>query len=249
MLRNHPGGRRDAPDDRDVPFLPALHAAALPDRVDLRASCGAVYNQLDIKSCSANAVAALMVFLGNVERRPIEPPSRLFIYYNERKLEGTLPGDDGAAIRSAMKCVVKQGACAETQWPYDPAMVSTEPPAPCYESAKSCRAFAYSRIAQNLDHMRGCLAEGYAFAFGMQAYMQGFEAAKTSGLIPMPGSNDTLVGGHAVLAVGYDNATQTILALNSIGTGWGQSGYFTLPYAYITNTTLAYDCWTIRSVT
>ncbi|MEO9171086.1 MAG: peptidase, partial [Candidatus Baltobacteraceae bacterium] len=110
------------------------------------------------------------------------------------------------------------------------------------------RGLTYFRIAQDLDHLRACLAQGYAFVFGMQAYEQGFSAAQHSGHLPMPGPHDTLVGGHAVLAVGYDDASRTFTALNSLGKTFGDAGYFTLPYAFLTDPKLAYDFWTIRTL-
>jgi len=52
-----------------------------------------------------------------------------------------------------------------------------------------------------------------------------------------------------VLAVGYDDASQRFLVRNSWGSGWGQAGYFTLPYAYLTTRGLASDFWTLQIVT
>ncbi len=244
----HLGGKRDTADSRDFRFAPALEKHAVPPAVDLREHCGVVYDQQPLQSCSANALSSLLTFVANKEKRPIEPPSRLFIYYNERKLEGTLPKDGGAQIRTGLKTVAKLGACSEKLWPYEPDNASTEPALECYKDAKATRALQYFRIAQDLDHLRACLADGYAFVFGMQAYLQGFEAAQHSGVVPMPASTDTLMGGHAVLAVGYDDRAKTVTVLNSLGKSWGSEGYFTLPYEFITNADLAYDFWTIRSV-
>ena len=244
----HLGGKRDSEDSRDFRFTPAIEKHALPPAVDLRHHIGSVYDQQPLQSCSANALSSLLTFVGNAEKRPIEPPSRLFIYYNERKLEGTLPKDGGAQIRTGLKTVATFGACSEIMWPYDVDKADAEPTPGCYKDAKSTRALQYFRIAQDLDHLRACLADGYAFIFGMQAYLQGFEAAQHSGVLPMPAPSDTLMGGHAILAVGYDDRMQTITALNSLGKTWGSEGYFTLPYAFVTNASLAYDFWTIRSV-
>ncbi len=243
----HLGGKRDATDARDFAYTPPA-ALSLPTQVDLKERCGGVYNQLPLHSCSAHALASLLTFVGNVEDRPIPLPSRLFIYYNTRQLEGTLPADDGATIRSAIKTVVSQGACGEELWPYDVAQAAAQPPPHCYEAAKTTRALSYYRIAQNLDHLRATLAEGYAFIFGMQAYAQSFIAAQNSGVLSMPAAGETLMGGHAVMAVGYDSAARTITALNSLGASWGNAGYFTIPFAFFTDDKLSYDFWTIRSV-
>jgi C1A family cysteine protease len=64
----------------------------------------------------------------------------------------------------------------------------------------------------------------------------------------MPGPSERAVGGHAVLAVGYDDASQTFLVRNSWGTGWGMAGYFSMPYTYLIQPGLSEDLWTIRIV-
>jgi C1A family cysteine protease len=97
--------------------------------------------------------------------------------------------------------------------------------------------------------MKGCLASGYPFVFGFTVYSS-FEGAKVaqSGIVPMPGSAEKPIGGHAVLAVGYDDDTREFLVRNSWGPGWGIKGYFKMPYAYLTAPKLATDFWTIRGV-
>jgi C1A family cysteine protease len=97
--------------------------------------------------------------------------------------------------------------------------------------------------------MKGCLAEGYPFAFGMTVYdsFEGDEVAKT-GVVQMPSPDEQVVGGHAVLVVGYDDSQQIFIVRNSWGSEWGMGGYFTLPYAYIVNPDLASDFWTLRRV-
>jgi C1A family cysteine protease len=71
--------------------------------------------------------------------------------------------------------------------------------------------------------------------------------AKT-GHLQMPLSGEKQLGGHAVLAVGYQDSSQTFIVRNSWGTDWGIKGYFTMPYPYLLQGTLASDFWTIRSV-
>ena len=90
---------------------------------------------------------------------------------------------------------------------------------------------------------------GRPFVFGFTVYesFEGPDVART-GVVPMPGHQEKSVGGHAVMAVGYDDSTQTFLVRNSWGSGWGLGGYFMIPYAYLTNHGLANDFWTIKRV-
>ena len=241
----------DLPDQRDHLYTsPYAAGVTLPSSVDLRTSCPPVYDQGQLGSCTANAIAGALEFDEMKEGlSPIVMPSRLFIYYNERAMEGTTATDSGAQIRDGIKTVAAQGACSESEWPYDITKFAVQPPSGCYQDAPQNKALTYQRVVHNLDLMRACLASGYPFVFGMTVYAS-FEsqAVAQSGQVPMPAPNEQTIGGHAVLAVGYDDSQQVFLVRNSWGASWGMQGYFTLPYAYLSSSNLTDDLWTIRSV-
>jgi C1A family cysteine protease len=241
----------DLPDQRDHLFAapPAVHAA-LPSAVDLTPNCPAVYDQGQLGSCTANGIAAAIEFDQMKQAlADIFTPSRLFIYYNERVIEGTVGTDSGAQIRDGIKSISQKGACHEDLWPYDITQFTTQPPDAAYADALKHVAVAYQRVAQDLTQMKGCLADGYPFVFGFSVY-HSFESQEVaqSGHAPMPAASEQLLGGHCVAAVGYDDANQWVKCRNSWGTGWGMQGYFTLPYAYLTQSNLSSDFWTIRVV-
>jgi C1A family cysteine protease len=148
-----------------------------------------------------------------------------------------------------MKSVAKQGAPPEKAWPYDIDKFRAEPPRKCYTEGAQHVAIRYQRLAQTLNQLKGCLAEGYPFVFGFVVY-DNFESAEVakSGEAAMPRAREKQIGGHAVLAVGYEEARQRFIVRNSWGTGWGKRGYFTLPYPYLMQSTLSSDFWTVRSV-
>jgi C1A family cysteine protease len=220
-----------------------------------------VYDQGQLGSCTANAIGAAFEFQQRKEQLADFMPSRLFIYYNERKIEGTVDQDSGAMIRDGIKTVAKQGVCPETEWPYEaiPADANghfppgsreaTKPTDACYQDALKNRVTTYQRVITTLDQLRGCLAAGYPFVFGFTVY-ESFESQQvaSSGEAPMPKAGEKQLGGHAVLAVGYDEDQQRFIVRNSWGPGWGMKGYFTLPYPYLLQDTLSSDFWTIRSV-
>ena len=240
----------DQPDQRDHLYAaPPESLAALPAKADLRAKCPPVYDQGQLGSCTANAIAAALEFERMRQKLRDFMPSRLFIYYNERVIEGTVRSDSGAQLRDGIKTVASQGACPEKDWAYDIAKFATKPPAKAYQDAKLDRAVSYQSIVQDLNQMKGCLASGFPFVFGFTVY-QSFEtpAVAKSGHAPMPRWGERPVGGHAVMAVGYDDSNQWLVVRNSWGSGWGIKGYFTLPYAYVLAGSLASDFWTIRLV-
>jgi C1A family cysteine protease len=236
----------DLPDQRDFLYAaPAPFQQNIPSSMNLSSKCPPIYDQGQLGSCTANAIAAAIEF----EQKKRFVPSRLFIYYNERVIEGTVASDSGAQIRDGIKSVATQGAPPEKVWPYDIAKFDITPPPLAYTDAKTDMVTLYQRLVQDLNTMKGCLASGYPFVFGFTVYTS-FESKTVakSGIVPMPSSGEKSVGGHAVMAVGYDDASREFLVRNSWGPDWGLKGYFKIPYAYLTETNLASDFWTIRGV-
>ena len=250
MSIGHYGWVPDLPDQRDLVYsAPPAFITALPTAVDLRPHCPSVYDQGQLGSCTANAIGGAIEFERLKQGLSDFVPSRLFIYYNERVIEGTVSTDSGAQIRDGIKSVASQGACHESIWPYDITKFADAPPQAAYDDARSHTVSAYQAVVRNLTQMKGCLAAGYPFIFGFSVY-ESFEsqAVAQSGHAPMPAPGEQLLGGHAVDAVGYEDANQWFIARNSWGTGWGMAGYFTLPYAYLVQPSLSSDFWTIRIV-
>jgi C1A family cysteine protease len=245
------GWIRDLPDNRDHLCAASPEVVtSLPPKMDLRSQCPPVYNQLQLGSCTANAIAGAVEFdLIKEKKQRIFVPSRLFIYYNERVIEGTPDSDSGAQLRDGIKTVSKQGDCPEDMWPYDITKFAVKPPMQCYQNAKQYEAVQYQRLAQNLNQLKGCLASGYPFVFGFTVYAS-FESTQVAqtGTASMPLPGEQVIGGHAVLAVGYDDTLQRFIIRNSWGDGWGMGGYFTLPYTYLIDQNLSSDFWTIRVV-
>jgi C1A family cysteine protease len=257
------GWRRDLPDHRDVVYSVNLNILqSLPQAVDLRPQCPPVYDQGRIGSCTANAIAGAIQFNRNKNAQaPSFLPSRLFIYYNERVMEGTTPTDSGAFIRDGIKSTNKEGVCPESSWTYDDtpapfnapfpptAKAGQKPPANCYTEALNYQVTSYQRLNQSLSQLRGCLAEGFPFVFGFSVYSSFFDSNNQPEInIPLPSLADSFEGGHAVMAVGYDNATQMFIIRNSWGPTRQDKGYFYMPYSYLTDANLSADFWVIHTL-
>jgi len=240
----------DLPDARDLMFSASEAVlATLPSTVDLRPQCPPVYDQGQLGSCTANAIGGAYEFMQTKEGQPDFMPSRLFVYWNERRIEGTVGEDSGAMIRDGIKSIHRLGVCSESTWPYDIARFTDKPPAAAYTEATQHQATVYRRVLQNLRQIQGALASGTPVVFGFTVYesFESPEVAKT-GVVALPAHGEKVLGGHAVLAVGYDDALQALIVRNSWGTGWGQAGYFTMPYAYATDPQLAQDFWAVYAV-
>jgi C1A family cysteine protease len=237
----------DIPDQRDYLLSAIMKVPTkLPLSVNLRPFCSKIENQGQLGSCTANALAGSLEFLEMKDKVPFQDFSRLFIYYNERALEHTINSDSGAMIRDGIKTLAKQGVCAEKSWPYVESKFKAKPLSACYKEALNHQIASYHRML-TLDEMRSCLAEGFPFVFGFTVY-ESFESQQVakSGVVSMPKPKERALGGHAVMAVGYDDANQTFIVRNSWGEDWGKKGYFTMPYKYLSDRNLADDFWSIR---
>jgi len=262
------GWKPDMPDHRDLhvtfdkveaPSSIKKKAEGTKETVDLRPQNGGfpIFNQGHLGSCTANALAAAFHF--TLHKMTVEndkdfadfTPSRLFIYYNERLVEGSVSQDAGAMIRDGIKVMSKVGVCPESVWKYDdgPAFFKQQPDKQAYEVAHKCRVMGYARVAQDLSQFKACLKNGYPFVFGF-AVLSSFQTAEVArtGKMVMPQPTDQQLGGHAVCAVGYDDFMQCFIVRNSWGEGWGDKGYFYMPYEYMCHPALASDFWAINWV-
>jgi C1A family cysteine protease len=217
---------------------------SLPTSVDLRQRMPPVYDQGQLGSCTANALAAAFEF----DDANAWTPSRLFIYYNERMIENDVGVDGGAQISDGVNSLETYGVCQESSWPYDISQFAIKPSESCYTEALANKAFTVENIPDDEVSIKTSLVNGFPVVVGIQVYAS-FESqdVASSGIVPMPDtSSEECLGGHAVLIVGYDDASSSWLMRNSWGTSWGMAGYFTLPYAYIS--TYGSDLWNITKI-
>jgi C1A family cysteine protease len=165
------GWRPDLPDIRDLRYSASMETInTLPSKVDLRKNCPPILNQIPFNSCTANAIAVAHQFEQIKQRAKANfTPSRLFIYYNEREIEGTVDYDSGAYLRDGFKSIAKQGVCPETMWPYEIEKFATKPSNDCYADALDHQVLRYLGVEQSENHLKACLAEGYPFVFGFQS--------------------------------------------------------------------------------
>jgi len=240
----HYGWIPDVPDQRDYLYSAIRPVIRLPDKVDLRKGCSKVERQGKLGSCTAQALAGNLEFLDKKLDGKYTDTSRLFIYYNERVLIDTVDYDSGASLRDGIKTLKNDGVCSEESWPYMIEKFDQKPPNKCYIEAKKHCIQSYHRI-NNLQEMLVCLAEGFPFVFGFTVY-ESFDAARVrkTGVVHMPKKGEKTIGGHAVLAVGYDRVKKQFLVRNSWGKEWGRDGYCTMPFKYLE--TLGGDFWTVR---
>jgi len=236
----------DHPDIRDLMF--AAPTTPLPPKVDLSPIMPPVLDQGSIGSCtghgSSEAVRAALISAGH----PDVPLSRLFPYWNGRAYEHTTNEDAGAMIRDVVKGLTKYGAATEALWPYSEPF-ARKPAAAAYTDGATRQVLEYRRVAISATAIKQALAAGFPVIIGISVY-ESFEGAgvAATGLVPMPGKHEQMLGGHCMLAFSYDDATQSFGVRNSWGEGWGDHGNCHIPYAYLGNSALASDFWTLTKV-
>jgi C1A family cysteine protease len=240
--------KEDSVDERDFKFSKVISPAyeiTLPLSVDLRAKMPPVYDQEDLGSCTANAGCG---YLSYRYKKPFIMFSRLFLYYKERELEGTIPYDAGATMRSIAKALNKFGVCKEEYMPYVTADFAKPPSEEATKNALKYRINAYHSV-KDLQEIKQCLAlRQEPILLGMKVYSS-FEGeyTKKSGRMTMPQKNEEYLGNHAVLVVGYYNMTKNdgyLIVRNSWGEKWGDRGYFYMPYTYL-NSGYTFGYWTL----
>jgi C1A family cysteine protease len=208
----------------------------LPPIVDLRHLDIPIYDQKDQGSCTANAGAAAYEFI--LKQRGIEfSGSRDFLYYAERMIDGDPGKDAGSSLHTTAHALARYGICEEKLWPYSDADLLPDPTVKCWQSALGHR-ITQGLVLAGLMAMKQWLTQRQCpFIFGMEVYAS-FENT-VDGYIPMPAKSEEYMGGHAVCAVGYDDAKQVFICRNSWGDSWADKGYFYLPYAYMTDQNLS----------
>ncbi len=241
-------------------FLPQLHdprdrllklaaPTHLPAAVDLSPSIPFIFDQGGLGSCTSNAACLALARLQRIQN-PRYPfvPSRLFHYFNERQALGSTAWDSGATLRSALKTLAKDGVPKELLWPYVESKLTDAPPFPVYKSALQHRVFSYAAVDISERALKTALAASYVICIGITAYdfLESAEAAKT-GYVAMPGPDESPLGGHAILLVGYDDSTRRFKFANSWSSDWGQGGFGYLDYEYVL--TLGQDAWVLESLT
>jgi len=235
---------------------------SLPDSVDLKEWCSPIEDQGELGSCTAQAGVALVEYF---ERRAFGKhidASRLFLYKAARNMLHWT-GDTGAFLRTTMGAMTLFGVPPEEYWPYEVADFDKEPPAFCYAFAQSYQTISYYRLDPPgtskdalLKQIKTNLAGGLPSMFGFTVYSS-ISQATSAGNIPYPTSGEKILGGHAVVAVGYDDTvkikntnpggietTGAVLIRNSWGADWGSNGYGWLPYEFVLKG-LAVDWWSL----
>lgn len=258
-IKNNPRGRKynlikDRPDERDIVFQPErlrVDLSTLPPSYDLRVT-GAVPPILDqgsLGSCGPNQISNSLRFCLKKLKSSVDfQPSRLFIYYFAR-LTDKLPltEDSGISIRGGLKAVQKYGACSENNWGYNISKFREKPSDDAIKAATNhMQGFKYISVPQNLMNIKQALFGGFPILCGIQLYTS-FESQKvqSTGIVPIPNiKKEALLGGHCVAIIGYNDDRRIFILANSWG-GWGNKGYFTLPYDYILDPKLASSFWIV----
>jgi C1A family cysteine protease len=237
---------KDKIDTRDHPYQ--LTNTEQANIVDLRQYCSLIENQGNLGSCTGNAIAGAIELLHKRQNRTLDI-SRLFIYYYERKFIGTVNYDSGAYIRDGIKACYTYGAPTENLWPYNIRKFKTVPTKTALIDAAKRKVTSYQRAA-DFNQVIDAITSGYPVTIGFSVYSS-FDspAVAKTGIMPYPNlRKEKLLGGHAVLLVGYNKNDNTFIARNSWGTSWGDKGYFYMPFQVIQNTRMSNDFWVIKSI-
>lgn len=234
----------------------------LPAAVDLRPLCPPVYDQGSLGSCTGNGWAFIVEWAQYLNKfKTLWTPSRLFIYYDERVLEHDVNQDAGASVADGGRVVTTWGVCKEKTWPYVIQKFRVKPSPYAYSEAARYKIRSVATLDNtNVTEVKTAVSSYHPVVMGFDVYKT-FESDQVAanGLVPLPGPNEELLGGHCVAIVGYNDAyvfppafhvpPGCYIVRNSWGSNWGLKGYFLVPYSYFSNTNLASDFWTASGIT
>lgn len=249
------GWRRQLPDPRDHVWALTVEETTtiLPLSHSLRPEMPPVYDQGQLGSCTANAIAGCVQYqqMKEKEAEGSHVPSRLFIYWNERRIEGTISYDAGAVIRDGMKVISTVGAPPESDWPYDISRFTEKPPPIAFSDALNYTA-KYGAVTQSIHSLQASVYFGRPVVFGFTVFSSFETNIGSNGIMPMPNVNkEDIMGGHAVSCVGYKHINGSLYfeCRNSWGSLWGNDGYFFMPAAYMVDQNYCSDFWHINITT
>jgi C1A family cysteine protease len=238
--------RPSIPDHRDFLFSAPI-GTALPTSADLGSAIPPIKDQGQEGSCTGFSLSSAREVVAK-EHGNYVPFSPAFIYYEERLKEHTQNQDSGAYIRDGLSVLRAMGVCPETDFPYVVGGYATAPPQQAMIDAHEYRITSYSRLP-GLSALKYAIVNKHPAVLGIAVY-QSFEAVGADGKVPMPAAGEELLGGHAILVVGYHNDAHApgggwLTLNNSWGKGEGKHGQFFLPYAYATNAQYTFEMWTL----
>lgn len=245
------------PDDRDFKSLRKLSAPIkLPEKFQLIPEIPG-YDQLNAGSCVGNGCCSAFRYeVAQLKGNFDFEPSRLFVYWNARNIDGSTNEDAGTYIRSAFKAMNKDGLCLEKFHPYDDSLTAVvkKPSIEAYENGLKNVTVKYARVDQTETAIKQTLCSGAAVVFGFTVYNSFFGSwSETTGIMPLPKKNEGIQGGHCVFAIGYEDTKKAFLCQNSWGM-WGSAAipnkvnYFWMPYSFALNPNEADDFWCIEEV-
>jgi C1A family cysteine protease len=240
----NPKANKNTPINNKTNIIPIVNPKLIRKIVDLRNKMPPIVDQGSLGSCTACALCGIVSYLN-----PKITGSRLFLYYNERVMIGTINIDSGAYIRDGVTSLTKMGICPESMWPYIIPNFKTKPPINCYKKAMDSQVLTSKNIYNNTTDMMSALNAGHPFVVGIMVYssFMTLSVART-GMVPMPKKGESILGGHAVVVCGYDDNKKLWICRNSWGTNWGEKGYFYLPYNYLLDSRLSSDLWCLLSI-
>ena len=256
-IRKHAfGWKGDAPGKKATPFRlsPKYSQMQISVKSDLSNLMPPIQDQGTVGSCTGNGIGRILDYAHKKATGRFFTPSRLFIYYNERVMEGTVYEDAGAQIVDGIKSVMQLGACVEGictlygQWPYEVDKFAVKPPDIAYQKALNYQALHAYKV-NNADgrSIRMALSNGLPVVFGALVYPDIERLNAQRYVLSMPKKGEMYIGGHCMVITGHNDGTQLYLVDNSWGTSWGLRGRCYIPYAYIHNARITEDCWVIET--
>jgi C1A family cysteine protease len=260
------GWTRDQPDFRDyTPDHPLISAmlerlpgpqdpGVLPVQADLRQYFLEGVRRTPLPLATASACTLLAEYFERRAHGKVAVRSPLFLCHMARRLSEPY-GDTGTDIRTTLKALRHFGIPPEDHYPSSPERIGTAPDPFAAVLARRFRPVSYVRLdprntpgEETLERVRTFLAAGFPSVFGFSVPNSALLEPDVVD-IPYRVAIDSVRGGQAAIAVGYDDRRLTatrgaLLIYSPMGAAWDRPGYYWLPYRFVEQQ-LSVDFWTI----
>jgi len=226
---------------QNISFYEINPLLQIPSSFNLRSRMPSVLFQGILKSCGANAISNCLKFHQKGKKFQ---PSRLFIHYNARKIDGIdTKIDNSPSFGALLQSIIQYNACDEWTVPYNTFNYSKKPPTVAYTKAKQNKNVVCTLIfnRDKIIAMKQNIYQNRPVIFACKLFQSynnfNLDAKNLStlltGYISMPDSQEKEIGSHYLICCCYNDAKKYFIVQNSLGVLLGDYGYFYFPYDYV----------------
>jgi len=207
-----------------------------------------IVDQGNIESCVPTCISTVYYYLTMKQSNHLNfRISRLYLYYQFRRLYDDVKLDEGSTIRDCINILYKDGVVPEFLYPYVESKIFNNPSEFLEKYSRFCKCLGFENISRKV--IKQYLLLDNPVLCGIKLFDSVYsDEVKNSGIINYSEEYDKILGGHCIILVGFDDSKKYYKFINSWGSTWGDKGFGYLPYDYIKNIRLSNEFYIIKNI-